>query len=72
MYFEFDTALGDFRIEPRRHGWVPLFRGEPLDGYHASPEAALRALVQGETDGTPYGTPTALGIPHELAGWRQR
>lgn len=67
--YEYDTAFGAFRIESRRRGWIPTFRGLPLDGYFATPEAALRDLLEGMCDSTEYGTAAALGAPRDLSRW---
>lgn len=70
--YEHDTGFGPFRIESRHFGWVPTFRGEALDGYFATPEAALRDLLAGISDATPFGSAAQLGAPRDLNLWRRR
>lgn len=69
--YEYQTAFGAFRIESRSHGWIPTFRERPLDGYFATPEAALRDLAEGISDATEFGTAAELGVPRELSRWTQ-
>lgn len=71
MELTFKTSVGKFRIVKHRSAWDVWFENETLAGGFQSPQAALDALLNGQTrrpsngvDPTTLGLPKMIGVPH--------
>jgi hypothetical protein len=67
----YDTEYGEFEIVPLDGSYHIMHGGEALGSY-PTPEAAAKALANGESGWPAFGNPHDLGIPEELAQWHSR